>query len=243
MEKITKHFTHDYENDTTIEWVNTGMYSMLNCSFTSEDPNYGTDTIHYGVGSSSVKPIAQMAYEMLDELTPYLNKRGRGENNSIPVALRKMDDDYSNSTLYAIENALKVIASDYHFDKWFGHLENVTREIAKRMIENGDRSFSFCQSSEDDWSRYSAEEYENIGTGWYGIKRLDSVFDNEPCEYIVAVGYYGGGSFECLYMYDEGGDVDDTINELGRAICKAIMHIEAVNENSVIYATKEKEGN
>ena len=36
MEKITKYFTHDYENDTTVEYVNTGLYSMLNVSFTSE---------------------------------------------------------------------------------------------------------------------------------------------------------------------------------------------------------------
>ena len=47
MEKITKYFSNDYENDTTIEYVNTGLYSMLNCSFTSEDPDYGTDTLHY----------------------------------------------------------------------------------------------------------------------------------------------------------------------------------------------------
>ena len=67
MEKITKYFKHDYENDTTIEYVNTGLYSMLNCSFTSENPDYGTDTIHYT--AEPAVSMEQMAYEMGIEIT------------------------------------------------------------------------------------------------------------------------------------------------------------------------------
>lgn len=239
MEKITKHFTHDYENDTTIEWVNTGMYSMLNCSFTSEDPNYGTDTIHYGVGSSSVKPIAQMAYEMLDELTPYLGKMDRGAYDSISSDVRSKYGEYNNSTLYAIEHALSILAEDYRSRKWFGHLEDVTREIARRIVNDGKDKFSFCQSDQSEWDCYSSEEYEHYGSGWYGIRRLKPIFDNESYEYIIAIGYYGGGSFESVYVYHDGADINHTINQLGRAMCNAIMKLEHLNEQSIVYAVEE----
>lgn len=115
MEKITKYFTHDYENDTTIEYVNTGMYSMLNCSFTSEDPNYGTDTIHYT--SVPVKSIEQMAYEMLGEVTDFLDWRD-GTVEAPRCDVQNDYGEYSNSTLIAIEYALAdIIKKDEEEEK------------------------------------------------------------------------------------------------------------------------------
>ena len=234
MEKITKYFTHDYEKDTTIEWVSTGKYSMLNCSFTSEDEDYGTDTIHYGVGSDSVKHMEQMAYEMLGELTPYLSKKDRGETWTITKEMEQKYGDYSNSTLYAVEHALKIIAEDYRARKWFAHLEDATREIARRMFNDGNKTFSFCVSNEE------YEQYEQYGSGWYGIKRLDSIFDNDSYEYIVAVGYYGGGCVESAYAYFDGTYKEEFVNELGRKLCDAIIKIAEAKEQSVVYVVEEE---
>lgn len=241
MEKITKYFSFDYKNDTTIEWVSTGNYSMLNCSFTSEDEDYGTDTIHYGVGSKSVKPIEQMAYEMLGGLTPYLNKMDRGDYRDISDDVRKTYGDYSLSTLYAIEKALKSLADEYRAKCWFGCLEDTCREIAKRIIKDGERKFSFCTSNQEEWDSFSPEEYEQMGAEWYGIKRLDPVFDEASYEYIVAIGYYGGGCFTSAYSYDDGLNVEYAINDLAREICKAIMRITDLKEQSIVFATEEKE--
>ena len=67
MEKITKYFKYCYANDTTVEYVNTGLYSMLNCSYTSEDPDYGTDTIHFAMKENA--SMERIAYEIFLVLT------------------------------------------------------------------------------------------------------------------------------------------------------------------------------
>ena len=110
MEKITKTFEYCYENDTTIEYVNTGLYSMLNCSYTSEDPDYGTDTIHYGVGSKSVRSMKQMATDMLREVKDFLDYRDGVIESSLVCDIDY--DDYSSSTLIAIEYALNSIIEE-----------------------------------------------------------------------------------------------------------------------------------
>ena len=116
MEKITKYFKYDYENDTTIEYVNTGLYSMLNCSFTSEDPDYGTDTLHWT--SSKPVPIAQIAYEMKNRLSGYLNRTDDGIYRKADDSDNYLFGDYSNSTLYAIEKALHEIAEGYRIEEY-----------------------------------------------------------------------------------------------------------------------------
>lgn len=239
MEKITRYFKFDYENDTTIEYVNTGAYSSLTCSYTSEDPDYGTDTIHYN--ADPAVSMGQMAYEFGGQLTQFLNKKDSGRYRDITHEERILFGDYSNSTLYAVEKALKNLAEEYRATSWFGHLEDVCREIAKRMIKDGERKFSFCESDQTEWDSYSPEEYEQMGAEWYGIKRLDPVFDEASYEYLVAIGYYGGGCFTSAYMYDDGLNVECAINELAREICNAIMKITDMKEQSIVFATEEKE--
>lgn len=238
MKKTTKYFTFDYANDTTIEYVSTGLYSTLNCSYTSEDPDYGTDTIHYTVCEDI--SMEELAHRMLGNLTAYLDKRDSGKYDEINNELLKDFGGYGNSTLYAIEKALKPIADEFKCKSWFGCLEDVAREIARRIIKDGDKYFSFCESNQFEWDNYSAEEYENYGAEWYGIKRLDPIFDNESCEYIVAIGYYGGGCFESAYVYEDGLDIEGTINSLARSICEAIERITDMNPQSIVYATEEK---
>lgn len=109
MEKITKYFKYSYENDTTVEYVNTGLYSMLNCSFTSEDPDYGTDTIHYT--ATPVESMEKMAYDMLQEVTDFLDYRD-GSVEAPRCDVQNDYGEYSNSTLIAIEYALNEMIKE-----------------------------------------------------------------------------------------------------------------------------------
>ena len=74
MDIKVQHFDHDYENDTTIFYVSTGLYSALLCSFASEDPDCGVETINY---QTMDKPMssAQLAYELLCEIKDVLDYR------------------------------------------------------------------------------------------------------------------------------------------------------------------------
>ena len=239
MERTTRTYTFDYENDTSINYVNTGKYSMLNCSFTSEDPNYGTDTLH--LTSNPALPMAKMAYEYVGKLNEYLNKMDHGFYRDVSAEERRMFGDYSNSTLYAIEKALYDIANEYRARYWFGHCEDVCREIAKRMVNDGNKLFSICLSDEMDWETYSPEEYKDVGSGWFGVRRIMNVFDNEPYEYIVCAGVWGGGCLSTAYVYDDGSEPGNVINNLGRAICDALEKIDDFKPQSVVYAMEEKE--
>lgn len=237
MEKITKYFKHDYENDTTIEYVNTGLYSMLNCSFTSEDPDYGTDTLH--LTSSKPVPIEQIAYEMKNRLSKYLDKMDHGCYSDVDNCDRHMFGDYSNSTLYAIEKALHEIAEGYRPNKWYATIADASFMMAKRFLENSDVTFAFCESDREE-AKGNPARHENNG-GWHGVKRIPGFFDNEPNEFIVAVGHYGGGNVGFGYADYEA---TDELSEISRAIRKAICEATGWDAENYIYIEEdEKEGN
>ena len=232
MEKITKYFTHDYENDTTVEYVNTGLYSMLNCSFTSEDPDYGTDTIHYK--SNVEASIEQMAYEMLCEVKNFLDWRG-GTVEAPMCHVQNDYGEYSNSTLIAIESALMEITKNYRPNKWFLTIREAGKLIADKMISGEAKSFGFCQSSKDEQTLFRPDQYK--GDGWYGIKRIEGFFDNQPDELIVAVGYYGGGN--CTFAYVDRENI--LTRETYYAITKAICDATGQEEDDIIFVEMDKE--
>ena len=108
MERFVNYFKFDYENDTAIEYVNTGLYSSLNCSFTSEDPNCGTDTIRFN--SEPAMNYMDMVREQLEEIKSYLDVTKDGYYRDFATAEENIVfGDYSNSMLYAIEKALSEI--------------------------------------------------------------------------------------------------------------------------------------
>lgn len=217
MNKITKFFKYCYENDTTIEYVNTGMYSMLNCSFTSEDPDYGTDTIHFGAGSKTVRSMEQIAFDMLREVKDFIDYRD-GEVEYPPVC--EIDyDNYSNSTLIAIEYALFELTKNYFPKKWYATIADASERIAKELLIDRKKTFAICESDRIEASE-DPEKHQDNG-GWLGIKRIDGMFDNEPSDFIVAVGYYGGGCLELAYVDCEEADDCNCETALRRAICKA----------------------
>ena len=216
MEKITKTFKYCYDNDTTIEYVNTGLYSMLNCSFTSEDPDYGTDTIHYGVGSKSVRSMEKMAFDMMREVKDFLDYRDGVIER--PLVCDIDYDDYSNLTLIAIEYALYEITKDYRPTKWYATIADASERIAKELLEDHTKVFSFCESDRLEASE-DPEKHHNDG-GWFGIQRINP-FDGDSCEFSVLVGYWGGGTLELAHVEEWEADDSNCETALRQTICKA----------------------
>lgn len=240
MKRSVEFFAHDYDFDTAIEYVNTGVYSMLNCSFTSEDEDYGTDTIHSSPANPP-KPREQMAYEIAQEIGEYLDATEDGDRRYSDAPYARKYDDYSNSTLYAIEKALKALAGDYKPNPtaWYTTITGAGKIIADRMLSGECRKFALCDVDDDVVANYSAAYFasmgEGSGEGWYGVKRIDGFFDNSPRELIVAVGYWGGGNCTFAYVDEENTDTSEPANAIAQAISEStgldLDHVIFVEED------------
>lgn len=233
MEKITKYFKYCYENDTTVEYVCTGLYSMLNCSFTSEDPDYGTDTLHFTAEPS--EDMEKMAYDMLREVREYLDWKD-GVIDGASTEIERTYGDYSMSTLIAVEYALNAIAKDYNPQKWYATINNASIIMANRFLESANVRFAFTESDREE-AKQNPEKHEDQG-GWHGVKRIPGFFDNEPNEFIVAVGHYGGGNVG--FGYADYGATDEKM-ECARAIRKAICEATGWDADNMIYVEEEEE--
>ena len=239
MEKITKYFKDSYENDTTVEYVSTGLYSMLNCSFTSEDPDYGTDTIHYT--ATPVESMEKMAYNMLYEVKDFLDYR-EGSVEAPRYDVQNDYGEYSNSTLYAIEKALKELAGDYNPNPtaWYTTIKDAGKIIADRMLSGKCKQFALCDVNDDVIANYSAAYFESMGEGsgegWYGVKRIEGFFDNSPRELIVTVGYWGGGNCTMAYADEESTDTSWP----AEAIALAISESTGLELNHVIFVEEDE---
>lgn len=235
METFTSHFEYCYENDTTIEYVNTGLYSMLNCSFTSEDPDYGTDTIHFS--ANPAESMEKMAYDMLFEVRDFLDYR----DGKVEASLQNVQNDYdnySNSTLIAIEYALSTLSKDYTPNKRYATIREASDWVAKRMLENSEKTFAFCESDREE-AKGNPSKHEECG-GWHGIKRIPGFFDNQPDEFIVAVGYYGGGNVGFGYAYLDILNPTEKFTEVSRAIRKAICEATGWDSDNMIYIEEDE---
>ena len=240
MKRSVEFFANDYDFDTAIEYVNTGMYSMLNCSFTSEDPDYGTDTIHSDPANPP-KSREQMAYEMAQEIAAYLDATGDGTYRKNGAPYEKQYGDFSNSTLYAIEKALKDLAGDYKPDPkaWYATIKCAGKIIADRMLSGKCKQFALCDVDDDVIANYSASYFasmgEGSGEGWHGVKRIDGFFDNSPNELIVAVGYWGGGNCTFAYVDEENTDTSEPADAIAHAISEStgldLDHVIFVEED------------
>ena len=232
MEKITKTFTHEYENDTTIEYYNTGKYAGLICSFTSEDPAYGTDTLHYN--SEPADTMEALAYEMHEDIRQYLDMtddgihRGKAKGSE----LDQVYGEYINSTLYAIENALTEIAKDYKpgpVKDEDGNIyqiltiEEAAKAIKETIIEDTNVMFDIGVEISHHDARYYAEHPGD--PYWYGVKLIpndENLFDGYGFnrDYIFMVGYFGGGNISMAYFNNEFSSLKEwNAEELVKAIC------------------------
>ena len=236
MKRSVEFFAHDYDFDTAIEYVSTGMYSMLNCSFTSEDPDYGTDTIHSDPANPP-KSREQMAYEMAQEIAAYLDATRDGTYRKNGAPYEKQYVDFSNSTLYAIEKALKEISKDYHPNAWYTTVGGAGKIIADLMLSGKCKEFALCGVTDHQIVTIRANDFkdEDADDAWYGVKRIDGFFDNSPRELIVAVGYWGGGN--CTFAYVDEDNTDTT--EPAYAIAQAISESTGLELNRVIFVKED----
>lgn len=234
MEKITKTFTHDYENDTTIEYFNTGKYAGLTCSYTSEDPAYGTDTLHYN--SEPADTMEALAYEMREEIRQYLDMTDNGIHRGKVkgTELDRVYGEYINSTLYAIENALTKTAKDYKpgpVKDEDGNIykiltiEEAAKAIKETIIEDTNVRFDIATGISNHDPKYYVENPGYLY--WYGVKLIpndENLFDGDGfCrDYIFMVGYFGGGNISMAYFNNESESLKEWDAEgLVEAICKS----------------------
>jgi len=239
MKKNTQYFGYCYENDTTVEYVDADHYSMLNVSFTSEDEDAGTDTIHSDPASPA-KPMEQMAYEMLQELTEYMDLYEEGRYCDVSRELRMKYDNYMDSTRIAAEKALKKIAKDYRPvepTKWFLTIEEAGKLMADKMLSGECKAFDFCESDEYEKNEFKNRIDEYDGSGWYGAKRIDGFFDNSPRELIVAVGYNGGGNCAFAYVWEEFTDTSLPAEAITKALCESTGR----SSSDIIFVEANKE--
>ena len=156
------------------------------------------------------------------------------------LIIKSLNNDKNYLLRYAIQ---KTKVDEWYPKKaWFGCLEDVCRDVARMMIRDGKKAFSFCESNQLEWDSYSPKEYdEKFGAEWFGIKRIDPVFDNSEDEYIVAIGYYGGGYVKTAYVQTDKHCIETNISDLARQMCNIIKSITDSYEQSVVFATEEKE--
>ncbi|MBP5463022.1 MAG: hypothetical protein J6Y20_13010, partial [Lachnospiraceae bacterium] len=165
----------------------------------------------------------------------FCNKQDAGEYRRITDEERRIYGDYSNSTLYAVEKALHEIAEGYRPNKWYATIADASFMMAKRFLESSDVIFAFCESDREEAKGNPAEHKEN--GGWHGVKRIPGFFDNEPNEFIVAVGHYGGGNVG--FGYADYGATDE-LSEISWAIRKAIYEATGWDADNMIYVEEEE---
>ena len=86
-EQITRSFTHDYPDDTTITYTRTGAHAELKLAFTSEDPDVGVEELLYA--GDQGESMAELAADLHAELTSWLDAQDTSsfaEQQGIPVA-------------------------------------------------------------------------------------------------------------------------------------------------------------
>lgn len=94
-------YTHDYTNDTTWEYTVDADRAQLELSFTSEDPDYGTETLI--IGGDASESLATLAADLLEEITTYLDGK---------IANEFLEDNYCKTSLYAFEGCLTQLKEE-----------------------------------------------------------------------------------------------------------------------------------
>ena len=103
-------YSHDYTDDTEIKYFRDNEGSHLECSFTSEDPDYGTETIY--LNSDPAETLREMARDQMEEITAYLDATADGTRRVDDAPNAIVYDSYGNSTLYAVESALSNLLKE-----------------------------------------------------------------------------------------------------------------------------------
>ena len=209
MEKLTYTYNHDHINDTTIELVKCPGRTQIEIDFEMEDPNVGLEIAVYGTDDDV--DFVTLAQEWLDEINAYLD----GDKSEADVY-----DDYTSNMWYCICNSLDWLINekmDIRNGKYMT-IADAAKLVAKRLWADRTKTFAFCESDSIE-AKQDPAKHKDDG-GWHGIKRIDGLFDNEPDEFIIAVGHYGGGNAGFGYTDRESTDYERT-TAVRRAICEA----------------------
>ena len=226
MEKLTYTYSHDHSNDTLIELVKCPGRTEIEIDFDMEDPNVGKEIAVYGTDEDV--DFAVLAQEWLDEIIAYLD----GDESEA-----KIYDDYTSNMHYCIANSLEWLINgplNIHNGRYMT-IDNAAKLVASRLWRDGTQTFAFCESDCEE-AKQDPSKHKDEG-GWYGIKRLEGFFDNEPDEFIIAVGQFGGGSFGFGYT-----DQESTTYERIMAVRRALILATKLDVDNYIYIEGDNEG-
>ena len=172
-ERSIRFYSHDYPADTTLEYTRTGDHSELRLSFSSEDPDMGTEELIYV--SESGKSMQELTADLKEELAAYLDAADTSsfyqqQGISQPDGMRSQIDysEYSRTSLYAFEAILM--------------------QTERESIQN--LAWKPLNPDKQDWL-YSSDQQADLERGCIGHLRGDfgssgvefwtSWFDHQPC--------------------------------------------------------------
>lgn len=96
-------YTHDYPNDTTLEYTEGEGRNELTLTFTSEDPDCGTEIMIFG-GDDCME---ELMLELYTEISSFLDaKERRSFGGYVGATPASYYDEYTRTALYAFEAML-----------------------------------------------------------------------------------------------------------------------------------------
>lgn len=110
-ERSIRFYSHDHPADTTLEYTRTGSRSELRLSFSSEDPDMGTEEMIYA--GDNGESMQELAADLKAELTGYLDAADTSsfyqQQGMQPDEIHSQGDfgEYSRTSLYAFEALLR----------------------------------------------------------------------------------------------------------------------------------------
>ena len=249
MERKSQYFSHEYADDTLIDYVNTGAYSVLTCSFVNEDPDCGVESICYTTTDRPAR-ISEMAYELLQEVKDVLDFREGSvkETTVVPVERTNNCEDCTTTALIAFENALKETSADYTpvVRNNSGNIIQILTVneaadvVLKNIANSGITGFDVFVGDIDghNITEFVGNNYLGVNGSWYGIKWIAlDMFDGNKTDRIVLIGHYGGGYTESMYVNISEDYFKDEL------ITKMCYAFDANSEDKILLETKNMEVN
>ena len=115
-EQVSMTFSHDYPNDTVLEYSRSGKDSTLRLSFTSEDPDAGSEElIYHGENGESMQELVN---DLKSEIKTYLDYRDSSSfirQQGLQDEIHSMEDlygEYTSTALYAFECMLNHLYAE-----------------------------------------------------------------------------------------------------------------------------------
>ena len=251
---ITMYYSHNRENDTRLVYSFDEHESHLDMYYTDEDEDYGTDHLEWN--AEPVESLHDMATSYLEELTEYLDDTHDGIRRPGEASreLEMVFGEYSNSTLYAIENALRTIVGEQDtVVSDDGNLMQImtAKEAAKYIKDIFANRWDVRFDLGVDMDGVNVKKIQRYASHagnieWYGCRMIpndENLFDGYgfDTDYLFVVGHWGGGniatavytsdSYQHLREQDEGRLCD--------AICQSldVMH----NTKIIVEMIEKKE--